>query len=237
MNRLLFYGNAAAKLGFNLCWNSQRSTIGSTLLNSRLHLLSGKPVIRNVTSQPRVVDTNTNVAKDVILYKYENPKQMRAINFFALAQFFFWNYLSYVAFNELRDTPVDEEKKEELPFWQRINLGESKWRNGISIGCFLIGYGILFTAWFFILKSVRFLILRQGGKYVSFVTYTPFGRNRIMDVPLKNISAEESRQTAKATIPIKVKNKSLFYILDMKGEFKNPVLFDQTVGLRRKNVS
>lgn len=239
MNRFLIYGNAVAKLGINLAWNSGRTTIGSTILNSRIQLLSGKkPVIRNFTSQPvRVLDTNTNVVKDVILFKYENPKQFRYINFFALGQFIFWNYLSFFALNELRNTPVDEENKENLAFWERVNLGENKWRYGMSAACFLIGYGILVTAWFFILRSVRFLVLRKGGKSVSFVTYTPFGQNRIMDVPLKCISAQESRQTAKSTIAIKVKNRSFYYVLDMRGEFKNPVLFDHTVGLKRRNVS
>lgn len=84
------------------------------------------------------------------------------------------------------------------------------------------------------LRSVRFLILRKGGQSVSFVTYGPFNRNRIMTVPLKYISAEESRAMARVQLPIKVKNKSLFYVLDMRGEFRNPQLFDYTAGLKRR---
>lgn len=55
-----------------------------------------------------------------------------------------------------------------------------------------------------------------------------------MTVPLKNVSAEESRETARNLLPIKVKNRALYYVLDMRGEFRNPQLFDYTAGLKRR---
>ncbi|KFB44404.1 AGAP005148-PB-like protein [Anopheles sinensis] len=100
--------------------------------------------------------------------------------------------------------------------------------------CFCIGYGVLFASWMFTLRSVRYLILRRGGNEVSVVTYAPFGTNRIMDVPLKYVSAQESREAARVTVPIKIKNRALFYVLDMRGEFTNTKLYDYTVGLSRK---
>jgi hypothetical protein len=53
-------------------------------------------------------------------------------------------------------------------------------------------------------------------------------------VPIRCLSAQESRLTANTYLPIKVKNMTFFYILDMKGEFKNPKLFDSVIGLKRK---
>ncbi|EDW73825.1 uncharacterized protein Dwil_GK19663 [Drosophila willistoni] len=179
-------------------------------------------------------EINTNVPKDVILFKYENPKFYNMLNFFGVCQFVFWTYLSHFAFTTLKDAPVVEKEGEELKWFQRINLGENKYKNGITICSFLIGYGILFAVWMFTLRSVRFLILRKGGRDVSFVTYGPFNRNRIMTVPLKCISAEESRQLARVQLPIKVRDKTLYYILDMRGEFRNPQLFDYTAGLKRR---
>lgn len=93
---------------------------------------------------------------------------------------------------------------------------------------------VIFIGWTFTLKSVRYLIALKNGKDVSIVTYTPFGKNRIIDVPIRCISAQESRQTAKVYLPLKVKNMNLFYILDMKGEFKNTKLFDSVIALKRK---
>lgn len=96
------------------------------------------------------------------------------------------------------------------------------------------GYAVILVGWTFTLRSVRYLIANKNGKDVSLVTYTPFGQNRIIQVPIRCISAQESRQSAKVYLPLKVKGKRLFYILDMKGEFKNTKLFDQSIGLSRK---
>lgn len=86
----------------------------------------------------------------------------------------------------------------------------------------------------FTLRSVRYLVLRKGGSEITFVTYTPLGKNRMVTVPLSDISCKQTRSSAQSQLPIKVKNHYLHYILDMKGEFKNTVLFDHTAGLRRR---
>ncbi|XP_059613385.1 transmembrane protein 223 [Phlebotomus argentipes] len=182
----------------------------------------------------RPYDLNTNVAKDVIIFKYENPKFFRYLNIFAVGQFFFWNYLSHFAFTTLRDAPVDRNTSEDLPFWRRVNLGDNKFRNTLTVLCFGIGWSVLAIGWMYTLRSVRFLVLRKGGQSVSLVTYTPFGiSNRIMTVPLNCISAVQSRQAARVNLPLKVKNKSFFYILDKRGTFTNSKLFDYTAGLKR----
>jgi hypothetical protein len=43
-------------------------------------------------------------------------------------------------------------------------------------------------SWMYTLRSVRMLVLRKDGKTVSIVTYGPFNRNRVLDVPLENVS-------------------------------------------------
>ncbi|XP_055626222.1 transmembrane protein 223 [Toxorhynchites rutilus septentrionalis] len=182
----------------------------------------------------RAYDINTNVAKDVMLFKYENPRFFRFLNIFAISQFMFWIYLTHFAYTTLKDAPVEEKDKEKSAWYEKINLGENKYRNGLATMTFIIGYGILFASWMFTLRSVRFLVLRKGGKAVSVITYTPFGKNRMMEVPMNCISAHESREAARVTIPIKIKNRSFFYILDKKGEFPNSRLYDNTVGLKRK---
>ncbi|XP_037910979.1 transmembrane protein 223 [Hermetia illucens] len=192
---------------------------------------------RHVNTTPRsfnrAVDVNTNVPKDVILFKYDNPRFFKILNIFALCQFGFWSYLSHFAFTTLKDAPV-EKVDEDASWFRKINLGENKYRNTITVSCFLIGYGILAAAWLFSLRSVRFLILRKGGQKVSLVTYGPFGKNRIMEVPVNCISAQESRDAARVQLPLKVKNRAFYFILDMRGEFLNTRLYDHTAGLRRK---
>lgn len=185
---------------------------------------------RNCTNSP---DSDTNVGKDVILFKYENPKFYKVLNTLSISHFIFFSYLCYYTLTSLKDAPDYYSKGDNLVWYERINLGEDKYRHGISVCCGLIGYGILFVSWMFTLRSVRYLVLRKGGKDVSFVTYTPFGTNRIMTVPLKMVSAEVARETAKSKLPLKIRSRAFYYILDMRGEFKNPKLFDYTVGLKR----
>ncbi|KAL1128860.1 hypothetical protein AAG570_013394 [Ranatra chinensis] len=180
-----------------------------------------------------LLDVNTNVVKDVILFKYDNPRYFKLLNIFGITQFGFWMYLANFAFTTLRDAPVPEEKSKNLAWWRRINLGEQKYKNTIAGSCCIVGYCFLFGAWMFTLRSVRYLILRKGGNTVSFVTYGPFGRNRILDIPLNKVSAAESRDLAKVHLPIKVKGHLFYYMLDMRGEFRNKRLFDVTAGLKR----
>lgn len=233
----LFLNNIIRRSVANIKTNSFRifgsslSPNTSIIIRQQITAKLSPPTSQNFCN--KAFDVSTNVSKDIILFKYENPKFYKMLNIFAIVQFLFWNYLSHAAFTTLRDAPV-EEVAEDAAWYRRINLGDNKYRNGITVSCFLIGYGILAVAWMYTLRSVRFLVLRKGGQDLSFVTYGPFNKNRIITVPLKFCSAVESRATARVQLPIKVKNKSLFYILDMRGEFKNTQLFDHTAGLSRK---
>ncbi|KAF9414815.1 hypothetical protein HW555_007395 [Spodoptera exigua] len=180
-------------------------------------------------------DVNTNVIKDVILFKYENPKFFMYMNIFAVVQYMFWTYLGLFSFSTLRDAPVDKSAiTDDTPWFRRINLGENKYRNTLGTVSVVVGVGSLFMIWMYTLRSVRYLILNKGGKQLTFVTYTPFGKNRMMTVPLENVCCKESRNVAKVQLPLKIKNRWMHYMLDMRGEFKNPLLFDSTAGLLRK---
>lgn len=99
-------------------------------------VLIRKDSIRNVTN---ILDVNTNVTKDVILFKYENPKYFKYLNLFGITQFGFWLYLCNFSYTSLRDVPVTNENSKKLAWWRRINLGENKYRNTIAIFCALIG--------------------------------------------------------------------------------------------------
>lgn len=81
---------------------------------------------------------------------------------------------------------------------------------------------------------MRYLVLRKGGNKVSFVTYGPFGTNRIKDVPLNCVSAVQSRDVGASAIPIKVKNIQFHYLLDKQGEYTNPEIFDHIINVKRR---
>lgn len=85
-------------------------------------------------------DVNTNVVKDVILFKYENPKFFMYMNVFAIVQYVFWTYLGMFAFTTLRDAPVDKSNiSDDTPWFRKINLGENKYRNTLGIVSVVVG--------------------------------------------------------------------------------------------------
>lgn len=85
----------------------------------------------------------------------------------------------------------------------------------------------------FTLRSVKFLILRKGGQQVTVITHTPFGENRMFTLNLENLDCKQTRSEATSQLPIKIKGHFMHYVLDMRGEFKHPKLFDSTCGLAR----
>ncbi|KAL4703254.1 hypothetical protein ACJJTC_018019 [Scirpophaga incertulas] len=228
------------------------------MLINMLHLLKSRQSLRNIyvvtfplrhninlynVSHSRfksvttkyIHDLNTNVVKDVILFKYENPKYFTYMNIFAVVQYMFWSYLGIFAYNSLRDAPVDKSKiSDDTPWYRRINLGDNKYKNSLASIAIIVGTGSLAMIWMYTLKSVRYLILNKGGKHLTFITYSPFGKNRIMKVPIECVSCKENRAQARVQLPLKVKNTWMHYMLDMRGEFRNTMLFDSTAGLSRK---
>lgn len=114
------------------------STSRCLIFPAGLRLLHQTKLLKNCTpGQP----SQTNLTKDVILFKYENPKYFRYMNIFAYCQFLFWSYMSHFAYTELRDTPMDKliANESDIAWWQKINLGDSKYRTAITIFCFGIG--------------------------------------------------------------------------------------------------
>ncbi|XP_075227420.1 transmembrane protein 223 [Lycorma delicatula] len=187
---------------------------------------------RKVTSC-NVLDVNTNVTKDVLLYKHDCTRHFKMLNLFAVGQFIFWNYLAETVFSTTKNIP-EEEITKDGPWYTRFNPGKDVARYSLTAVCLIIGTGMLITAYFYTIRAVKYIVLKKGGQVVLLATHSPFGKERVLHVPVNQISAADHRASAKITIPLKVQGKSLFFILDKEGKFGNLMLFDATVGLRRK---
>ncbi|CAH0547038.1 unnamed protein product [Brassicogethes aeneus] len=103
-------------------------------------------------------NVNTNVVKDVILFKYDKETHFKFMNLFALCQFGFWTYLSSFAYSNLRDAPVN--KSEDINWWKKINLGDNKYRHGITIFLFIIDIRFLYVGQY-LLNHIIKMILRH----------------------------------------------------------------------------
>lgn len=94
--------------------------------------------IKRRSSSESLLEVNTNVIKDVLLYKNENTRQIKMLNYFALGQFIFWNYLAETAFTTLKDTSSDEYDID-APWYKRINLGAVSMRYSLTGLCLVLG--------------------------------------------------------------------------------------------------
>lgn len=96
-----------------------------------------KSITSATASNP--LEGTAKLAKDVIVFKFENPRFFKYLNIFAVCQFLCWNYLAYSSFTTLRDVPVENTTAEDASWWRKINLGENKYRNTLTIVCFAVG--------------------------------------------------------------------------------------------------
>lgn len=88
------------------------------------------------------LNANTlNLTKDVIIFKYENPRHYKIMNLFGIVQFFFWVLFAEFTISSMKYVPVDKEAKDynDLPFYLQINLGENKYKWGLAMMSFFVG--------------------------------------------------------------------------------------------------
>ncbi|RZF32650.1 hypothetical protein LSTR_LSTR004078 [Laodelphax striatellus] len=186
-------------------------------------------------SSSSILRVDTNVTKDVVLFTFDKVRQVRMLNIFGFGQCIFWNYWAYLLYTSIKDTPVDESKLDENSKWyDKINLGENKYKISFAATCGFIGNAMCFAALMYTRRCVNKVVLRRGGKTVLFKVYTFWGGTRTFSTPLANVSCAFPRDLSKWSTPLKVKGHSLFYTLDnVGGKYYNVTLFDATVGLKR----
>uniref|UniRef100_A0A1B6LX19 Transmembrane protein 223 n=1 Tax=Graphocephala atropunctata TaxID=36148 RepID=A0A1B6LX19_9HEMI len=220
------YGQLCSSYKFNKYFLKQNAKVQCTSMLRKSNI--------SEMSKMDSMNSKSNLEKDKLLFMYENPKFFYLLNGFAFVQFFFWLHMSEFTYRKMKDVKIDN-NNEALPWWRKLNFQNENTRKMVAAFCFMLGYGILSTAWIYTLRSVRMLVLRKGGRTVTFVTYGPLGRNRHLDVSLEKITTSQSRVSAKVQLPIKIQGKWFYYILDTKGgTFPNPELFDFTAGMKRK---
>ncbi|KAL1252919.1 hypothetical protein QQF64_017612 [Cirrhinus molitorella] len=116
-----------------------------------------------------------------------------------------------------------------------MNLGSNAWRYGFTLGCLIIGGGIVGVAILFSRRSVSRVILHKGGGKVTVSTQSPLGplRAHHLTVPLTQVTCHAHRQESPSFVPLKIKGYKFYFLLDKEGTLNNPKLFDITVGAYR----
>lgn len=133
--------SALLKLSSCVCRNWSQSI---RVYSKRL-LLEDNSTVKKIVNTTRFStkhswEVDTNVTKDVVLYIHNNPRFHKYLNLFAVTQFAFWLYLAEFSLSTLRDIPVQKtESDTNLPWYRNINLGENKYRRGITTLCLAVG--------------------------------------------------------------------------------------------------
>ncbi|XP_027766648.1 transmembrane protein 223-like, partial [Empidonax traillii] len=92
------------------------------------------------------------------------------------------------------------------------------------------------AGWLCPLRVVRRVTLLRGGSRVTLQTHGPLGlgSGETLTVPLRDVSARAHRAEAAAAVPVRVRGRPFFFLLDKRGLVGDPWLFDLTVGAYRK---
>ncbi|XP_011691018.1 PREDICTED: transmembrane protein 223 [Wasmannia auropunctata] len=177
-----------------------------------------------VKRQMSQLDVNTNVQNNVILYKFERNAYFRNVQIFAVAQLFGWFLLAYYTYKP--------------SFWDifytDIKFKDYLWRDAIWLSTCLFSLIVGPFMFLFIYatcaRSIKYIILNKGGKTLSITTYHILKKKSNINVPLGMAKCAANRMDVGAVLPIKIENKSFFYLIDRKGAFVNPKLFDYAMG-------
>ncbi|XP_055556409.1 LOW QUALITY PROTEIN: transmembrane protein 223-like [Falco cherrug] len=169
------------------------------------------------------------VPGDVVLFRHERGRFFRLAGLFCAGQGLFWAYLAHFAFTALRPAPGTDTDD---PLRPRDN----KWRFGFTASCLTLGSLIVGAGCLFPLRAVRRVTLLRGGPRVTISTHGPLGvgQGPTFTVPLRHVSCRAHRSEVPAAIPLKVKGRPFYFLLDKVGQLCNPRLFDITVGAYRK---
>ncbi|XP_078039038.1 transmembrane protein 223 [Augochlora pura] len=180
-------------------------------------------------SRCREVDlnANTNIQNNVLLYKMESNFYY-FLRFFATGSVLFSGLLMYTTWDENLKSffNTDKSLREYLVF------------NGLNLVLFayggLIGPLIFLVSFVTSKRFVKYIILHKGGDQVSVITYHLFKNQTVLTIPTCEVQSVVARRENKSYVPMKIKGKRFFYLVDSSGTFLNETLFDNTVGVGKR---
>uniref|UniRef100_A0A0B6ZWQ4 Transmembrane protein 223 n=1 Tax=Arion vulgaris TaxID=1028688 RepID=A0A0B6ZWQ4_9EUPU len=184
-------------------------------------------------SSKRAFEINTNLPQDVLVYSHKNENFYKMLTYFGVLQMFMWAYLSSFALRYLKTVPALTEGTSDLPWWKAMIYKEGQYKNAISILSLAVGGIVMFLTMTYPRRVVRKLSILKGGNDVQITTYTWFGLTRSFKIPVEHISCLQSRAGRGHHIPLKLKGKSFYFLVDKQGSFINTDLFDFVIALKR----
>ncbi|KAG5316269.1 TM223 protein, partial [Acromyrmex insinuator] len=190
--------------------------------------LKSNKLIQNLLIQRRQMsqlDVNTNVRNNVILYKFEGRTYFRNLKIFGAVQLFCCSVLAFYSY-----TPS---------FWDifraDVNLKEHflNYMFRFCIFLFAIMTGPLTCLYIYATcaRSIKYVILNKGGETLSIITYHMQKKKSKLNLPVGMVKCTADRRNGRGTyLPLKIKNRSFYYLVNRSGTFVNSKLFDHATG-------
>ncbi|XP_044536064.1 transmembrane protein 223 [Gracilinanus agilis] len=166
-------------------------------------------------------------ARDVLLFEHERGRFFAFLGLFCAGQGIFWTSLAAAALAGPGGGAQGPGAG------RRASSGSALWRYGLAAGCASVGVLVLAAGLLFSRRSVRSVLLHKGGQQVTVTTHAPFGLGAQFTVPLRQVSCLAHRGEVPAMLPLKVRGRRFYFLLDKAGRFPNTRLFDLTVGAYR----
>ncbi|XP_020823972.1 transmembrane protein 223 [Phascolarctos cinereus] len=183
---------------------------------------------------PRAALHKAAPERDVLLFEHERGRFFAFLGFFCASQGVFWTSLAAAALAGPGGGAQSPEAEGGVQGpGRRPSPGSALWRYGLAAGCASVGLLVLAAGLLFSQRSVRSVLLRKGGQQVTLTTHAPFGLGAQFTVPLRQVSCLAHRGEVPAVLPLKVKGRRFYFLLDKAGRFPNVRLFDLTVGAYR----
>ncbi|XP_028914763.1 transmembrane protein 223 [Ornithorhynchus anatinus] len=170
-------------------------------------------------------------ARDVLLFEHERGRLFGFLGLFCAGQGVLWTALAAAALAGPPRPAPPPAAEAEVP--AAPARGSALWRYGLALGCAAVGSLVLTAGLLFSHRSVRSVLLRAGGQQVTVTTHAPLGLGAEFTVPLRHVSCLAHRSEVPAVLPLKVKGRRFYFLLDKAGRFPNLRLFDVTVGAYR----
>lgn len=204
----------------------------------------GEPLSRSHSSKVSRVykdvypeDIGSKLVTDTTVYELHNLRQYNRLligcSAVSLLITYGGAYISYLARQDIQGRGHDESAQTANIVLAYIR----RWSNLFGAICIIsavLGYGLAKSR---VLRTVQSIVVRSGGQRVSIshLSSLPLSSTiKTFEVPLENISSTTGRLDKKPFINVFVKGRYFSYLIDKRGHFPDPYLFDHTVGVERK---
>lgn len=197
--------------------------------------------LRQSKTDVHSLDVSKEFVRDTMIFKRDNLRELRMYQAFAALNFIAWNYFGINTI--FRVAAYAEKHKKEYGLGERGYLQSFaevglKYSKQMAVFAACVGYGGLMLIGFFSARNVNTIIIRKGGLDAVILTsrFVAISKLREIRVPLKHITCKTSRDTTATYATFRIKGHPFFFLVDKKGVFYNPFLFDRTIGVQR-NIS